>query len=75
MAKIIDNKAAAEALAVTKSAMLSASASNVPDIARLRAAQAAAKKAAPKAATKKAPAPKAPAKKAPAKPAGKKAKK
>ena len=73
MAKINDNQAAVDALAVTRSAMLSASASNVPDIAKMRAAQTAAKKAvAKKTAAAKKPA----AKKAVAKtPAAKKAKK
>ena len=37
MAKIVENEAAAAALAVTKSSMLSASASNVPDLDRARA--------------------------------------
>jgi limonene 1,2-monooxygenase len=36
MAKITENDAAVAALAVTRSPMLSASASNVPDFARLR---------------------------------------
>ena len=73
MAKINDNQAAVDALAVTRSAMLSASASNVPDIAKMRAAQTAAKKAvAKKTAAAKKPA----AKKAVAKtPAAKTAKK
>ncbi len=41
MAKIIENDAAAAALAVTKSSMLSASASNMPDIDKAKAALAA----------------------------------
>ena len=41
MAKIVENDAAAAALAVTKSSMLSASASNVPDIDKAKAALAA----------------------------------
>jgi limonene 1,2-monooxygenase len=48
MAKIVENEAAAAALKVTASAMLSASASNVPDIAKAKArAKAARVKAAP----------------------------
>lgn len=72
MAKINDNQAAVDALAVTRSAMLSASASNVPDIAKMRAAQAAAKTAAAKKSAADKPAPqKAAAKKAAAKKAKK----
>ncbi len=37
MSKIVENDAAAAALAVTKSSMLSASASNVPDLDKARA--------------------------------------
>jgi len=37
MAKITENEAAAAALAVTKSPMLSASSSNVPDLDKVRA--------------------------------------
>jgi hypothetical protein len=37
MAKITENEAAAAALAVTKSPMLSASSSNVPDLDQVRA--------------------------------------
>jgi len=37
MAKIVENEAAAAALAVTKSSMLGASASNIPDLEKAKA--------------------------------------